>query len=1068
MPPKKGYRGIGAAAAGTPAAEQAGAPPPEESFRRAISKDRASAGLLRGKAAEGLSTALSAAQISTTLKAMKESIRQLPRLGIETITLSIVNPQELEKRAVIEITNTDWEGPGSVNDPKMGVVEDGGRVCATCHQTNATCPGHIGMIRFTYPIYHPRYVDVVVNVLRCVCNSCGGLLVTKDILLRKGILKMNGITRLKRIKEFMGDTSFECHQHHPGARPCGPNPYYLAAKSKEEGAVKFVNTKEDAKKESPKTRPIFRTPEERLTTTLLSVFEILDAISPSDAELLGFNPPSHPRHLILFALPVMPTIDRPMVAIGGELHQNPFTIFYREIVETNEGLKKTELNSYQKDEGRRQLVKQVAALMDNSKGAVMTGGQPLKGIQQEISGKDGEIRRNMMGKRVSGYARSVIGPGPQLPFGYIGIPVEIAEELFYRDTVTEWNQIAMQTLFQQGKIKRLKAIQGPKANVQVAVDATMRHDYKLQAGDEVERELLDGDIILFNRQPTLLLQSIMAARIKIIPQHNILIGLWYTTPLNADFDGDEINLHVPQTIEARVEAEELLSTQRCLLSASRPGPAMGAVYDAPLGVYLLTRDVEIARGPKWWEEGKRWISGNEDLGRNLESSGLWETLPAIPDVRWMMEEIVPRGTPSLEQPVVEVLLDRRTTYVRLQQIPWPGGHSGMAVVRKLGDRWEELMRPATIDYNIYHAVLDRLVQMDNLDTLNERLTKHGVPKYSGRAIFSAMLPEDFYYERSYKIGDAMNYILIQDGVLITGLITKKDVGPSPNGIVHWLARERPDYISSFLTNMAWVIDEYLTLRGFTIGVSDCHPSEKGKGDDQGPKIMRGRIEAEVEGARIRIEALGPRREDPIAEERRQYERRLILQQVSSKVQRVGADLFSPDNPFTLAVEAGAKGSEVTFGQSSRSVGQYFKGIGPSQPTLTGGKRCLPYFDYDEDGTADLTESGFCLAGYGQGLDPSGVFFADESARGPITDTAMNTPITGYMQRKITKALEDVHIAADGSLRNGANGVVSFVYHDDSYSTGFLVPVKHPVMGDIYSPFDLKRLAKQINYKWSSA
>jgi DNA-directed RNA polymerase subunit A' len=224
-------------------------------------------------------------------------------------------------------------------------------------------------------------------------------------------------------------------------------------------------------------------------------------------------------------------------------------------------------------------------------------GRPLKTLTQRLKGKEGRFRGSLSGKRVDFSSRTVISPDPNLAISNVGVPVDVAKKLTIPETVSQWN------------LERLKklVINGPNiypgANYIIRPDGVkIRLDYvsdrkaiadSLSSNYLVERHLSDGDIVIFNRQPSLHRMSIMAHYVRVLPYRTFRLHPAVCPPYNADFDGDEMNLHVPQSEEARAEAALLMRVQDQLISPRYGGPIIGGIRDFITGAFLLTSDQTI-------------------------------------------------------------------------------------------------------------------------------------------------------------------------------------------------------------------------------------------------------------------------------------------------------------------------------------------------------------------------------------------------------------------------------------------------------------------------------------------
>jgi DNA-directed RNA polymerase III subunit RPC1 len=228
----------------------------------------------------------------------------------------------------------------------------------------------------------------------------------------------------------------------------------------------------------------------------------------------------------------------------------------------------------------------------------------MRGFSQRLKGKGGRFRQNLSGKRVDFSGRTVIGPDPNLSIDEVAVPERVAKILTYPEKVTKYNKVKLTKVVQNGakRYPGANAIfkdKGPNQDPQkVSLIALSRNDVrgeklarvasKLDIGDIVERHIEDGDIVLFNRQPSLHKLSILSHRAKIRPWRTFRLNECVCNPYNADFDGDEMNLHVPQTEEARTEATELMGVQYNLATPKNGTPIIAAIQDFITAAYILS------------------------------------------------------------------------------------------------------------------------------------------------------------------------------------------------------------------------------------------------------------------------------------------------------------------------------------------------------------------------------------------------------------------------------------------------------------------------------------------------
>ena len=219
-------------------------------------------------------------------------------------------------------------------------------------------------------------------------------------------------------------------------------------------------------------------------------------------------------------------------------------------------------------------------------------GKQIRGFVQRLKGKQGRFRGNLSGKRVDFSGRTVISPDPNLAIDEVAVPILVAKNMTYPEKVSRTNIKKLRERVKNGTTV------WPGANYVHKAGADFRLYLKygdkthvaknLQEGDIVERHLEDGDIVLFNRQPSLHKLSIMAHYVKVRPHRTFRLNECVCTPYNADFDGDEMNLHVPQTEEARTEAKQLMGVKHNIVTPKNGEPIISAIQDFITAAFLLS------------------------------------------------------------------------------------------------------------------------------------------------------------------------------------------------------------------------------------------------------------------------------------------------------------------------------------------------------------------------------------------------------------------------------------------------------------------------------------------------
>jgi len=503
------------------------------------------------------------------------------------IKFGILSPDMIRRMSVAEIQNPDTydeDGmpiPTGVMDPRLGTLEPGQR-CKTCGNTYLGCPGHFGHIELPVPVIHVGFVKYIHNLLRATCRSCGRLLLSDEELesYRK---------RLERLKQ-RGRVPLEFY-------------YRVLQKAMAASVCPHCNERQyKIELEKPTTFiEVVNSERRRLTTHVVRAR--LERIKDEDLELIGIDPKvARPEWMVLTVLPVPPVYVRPSITLeSGFRSEDDLTHKLVDILRVAQRLREN-INAGSPSPVIAELADllqyHVTTYLNNEVPGVAPAthrsGRPLKTLAQRLKGKEGRFRLNLSGKRVDFSARTVISPDPNIGINEVGVPIEIAMQLTVPEKVTEWNIERLKQYVRNGpdKYPGAKYVirpDGKRIRLKFAQDLE-EVAAAIEPGFVVERHLIDGDIVLFNRQPSLHRMSIMAHRVKVLPYKTFRLNLCVCTPYNADFDGDEMNLHVPQSEEAQTEARILLIVQNNILSPRYGAPIIGAIRDFLTAAYLLTKD----------------------------------------------------------------------------------------------------------------------------------------------------------------------------------------------------------------------------------------------------------------------------------------------------------------------------------------------------------------------------------------------------------------------------------------------------------------------------------------------
>ncbi len=507
---------------------------------------------------------------------------------IGSIEFSLLSPETIRKMSAVKVVTHelyDSEGypvDGGLMDTRMGVIDPGLR-CRTCGGTIKECTGHFGHIELARPVIHVKFVNLIYELLKTTCSVCGMPLIPKEELdhYLKEIKKANQNMTKVELKEFINKikSKIKWHQTCP----------HCHAKQKKIILEKPYNFYEEDRRLTPTE---IKTRLERIPDDVLPLF----GLDPGHAR---------PEWAILTVLPVPPVTMRPSITLDtGERSEDDLTHKLSDIVRFNQRLFEN-INAGAPEviiEDLWDLLQyHVATFFDNSIAQLPVArhrsGQPLKSLVERIKGKEGRMRHNLAGKRVNFSARSVISPDPRIAFDEVGVPIEVAKVLTVPIRVTTWN-------IEYAKQFVKNAENYPGANYVIRPDGTIKKVTsetkemlleEIKPGYIVERHLMDGDIVLFNRYPSLHRLSIMAHKVKVLPGKTFRLNPAVCPPYNADFDGDEMNIHVPQTAEAQAEARELLYVPYNMISPKNGLAIVGPSLDAVVGNYILSRFLKLDR-----------------------------------------------------------------------------------------------------------------------------------------------------------------------------------------------------------------------------------------------------------------------------------------------------------------------------------------------------------------------------------------------------------------------------------------------------------------------------------------
>ena len=994
---------------------------------------------------------------------------------ISSIRFGLMDPTEIRKMSAVEVKTADtYKDDGraysqGLMDMHMGVIEPG-LVCPTDNCKYDESPGHFGHIQLELPVIHIGFVNLIKTALKATCNTCSKILLhdekethpnnpelseqdfynrrVRDIMLKHGVGSTEFSKMIKEIEKVTSGTKRKVCMH------CG------AAQGK------ITLDKPTTFKEKLETQGSGKETERKLNPR--DVREWLSSIPSEHLIFIGMNKQNRPEWTVLQVLPVPPITVRPSITLdSGDRSEDDLTHKLVDVLRINQRLREN------RDSGAPQLIVEdlwellqyhVTTYFDNQTSGIPPArhrsGRTLKTLTQRLKGKEGRFRSNLSGKRVNFCARSVISPDPYLGVNEVGVPKKIAKELTVPIRVTLRNREQMRQMILRGPDVHPGVnyiIRGDKRRVRInsrsrlinagfrchnpecMEETTMRPDlhqvlpapnflpglvirkeisrsmitnmevesfvvddvatianlrgedidghslenddprailhnrwmWELEQQDKpnpepfpehlqvvcphcsspadewgdrtgtedrlstldrdgnpkpgmlVERHLIDGDVAIFNRQPSLHRMSMMVHEVRVMEGHTFRFNLAVCTPYNADFDGDEMNLHVIQSEEARAEAKILMRVQEHILTPRYGGAVIGGIHDHISGAYLLSRP----------------------------------------------------GT----------LIDRRHGLEMLGNIGWTGD-------------------------------LPEVVKDSN-----------GKECFRGQDIISLIIPDNIHLRFRSRSNDD---VIVKDGK-VEGTLDKRAIGAEDGRLLDAIVQTNgPEKGAKFLDEFTQLSIAACTALGFTTGIDD---------EDLSPNSLAAIEKANADARHLVEEELAA-----FGKDGRGYEARpgrtpretleenimVMLDEGKQKAGDIAKDELNQSGSTNAAVNmaiSGARGSMDNLTMMAGSIGQ--AKVRGKRLERGYNDRVLAHFKRGGRGALDR---GFISNSFKRGLEPTEFFMLSVSGRESLVDTAVRTAKSGYMQRRLINAMDDLKVYDDEmlSVRNTANRIIQFSYGED--------------------------------------
>lgn len=881
---------------------------------------------------------------------------------IKSIRFGLLKNEDVAKAAEFHIFERNlYQMPerkpltNGILDPRLGTTDKNG-VCQTCKGKLQDCCGHFGYIRLELPVFHIGYFKNVIQILQCICKTCSRVMVGEED--RRWFYKRlrSPKTEVLQRRALFKKLSDKCKR----AKTCPFCGAVNGVVKKATSSLKIVHEKYSKNEalmqqfmgefeEAVKTNDALKQNLNKVQDDLnpKRVLELFERIKPEDAELLDVH--DRPETLIVTHLPVPPVCIRPSVEMdtGAGSNEDDITMKLMQIIEMNnilrQGLEKglAIANLMENwDFLQVQCAMYINSELPGLPLAYQGPGKPLRGFVQRLKGKQGRFRGNLSGKRVDFSGRTVISPDPNLRVDEVGIPEQVACTLTFPERVSRNNIEKLRDRVKNGMNKHPGAnfVLFSNGNKQYLKYGDLRKvASELSYGDVVERHLETGDVVLFNRQPSLHKMSIMAHRVRVMPWRTFRFNECVCNPYNADFDGDEMNLHVPQTEEARAEALLLMGVHNNMCTPKNGEMLISATQD------FLTASWFLSRKDQFFDR-----SQFAQLCNFMYDSLVEIDLP----------------TPAIVKPV-EL---------------WTGKQ-------------------------IFNVLIS--------------------PNVRTQCFVNLEMPEKTYSKSRKHMCPADGYVCFRNSILISGQVGKSVLGSgSKSGLFYVLHCEHSSVAAAGAMNrLAKLSARWLGSRGFSIGIDDVTPSTK-LSSAKAKTVSAGYKECD---ARIALYESGDLPLQPGCNALQTLEAELTgkLSQIREDVGKECMRQLPYHNAPNIMASCGSKGSTINIAQMVACVGQ--QAVGGSRIADGFEGRTLPHF---KRGDRTPAAKGFVANSFYTGLDPTEFFMHTMGGREGLVDTAVKTAETGYMSRRLMKALEDLSSQYDGTVRNSTGGIVQLVYGDD--------------------------------------
>lgn len=877
---------------------------------------------------------------------------------ISEICYGVLSSDDVHRLSVLPCRRVIGQKDFGVNDRRLGVC-DRASTCATCGMKNIDCVGHAGHIELELPVFHLGYFTTVLRICRTICKRCSYVLLSdeeKEFYRRKFLskklepLQRAALTKTVQEEAYKTRICLNCNGVNGVVKKVRPmrmiHEKFKVDLRRGENSADDRDSFYDSLATAATMNKDVENFKENAHDFLdpVRVLELFRNIPPREVCLLGMSPGVDPCDLVVSSLLVPPVCTRPSGPsnTGSGTREDELTIQYNDILISCDAMKDGSIDPVKHAESWEMLQVRAARLLDSA----LPGFPPHmrtgegKSFAQRMKGKHGRFRGNLSGKRVDFSGRSVISPDPNLSIDELAVPLRVARVLTYPQRVFTHNIELMRKLVRNGPTCHPGAVtvtftkEGSRKGLHMDREAIAA---KLSVGDIVERHVMNGDLLIFNRQPSLHRISMMCHKARVLPFRTLRFNECCCAPYNADFDGDEMNIHFVQTEEARAEALTLMLSAKNIITAKNGEPIVACTQDFLTASYLVTdRDVFLDRS-----QFCQCVS------------------------HWLKNDVFDLPPPTIFKPV-EL---------------WTGKQIFDVIIRPKRD---SKRRPLDL----------------------EAATK-------------------FYTGRNRHDCRDEGFVAFMGSRLISGRLDKKLLGGgAKDGLFARLfAGLGGEYSAICMNRIAQFTSRWLMNYGFSLGLGDVFPTPSLE------QRKRAVLDASFDLCSQFIYEAQAGKLQPLPGMTVKQTLEAKLNGELSKVRDVCGNeairVLLPTNAPLIMAQSGSKGSTLNIAQMMACVGQQ---------TVSGKRiqnafidRSLPHFPRFAEHPA---ARGFVANSFFTSLIPTEFFFHTMAGREGLVDTAVKTAETGYIYRRLMKAMEDLSVKYDYTVRNSKGDIVQMQFGED--------------------------------------